>query len=221
MSTFNHNNIPEGNYFPSVFIDISVGEDKIGRMFVELYPDVFPEAVENFISICKGNTERVEYLGGGKTRYRKVIRRFYKGCKFYHKIANNYLMTGDIYKNDGSSGGTIYNDCPIPARYPVEYYSHDRAGLISLVPFVDESGRYYFDSNFMITLDAASANNLLENADCENIVIGRIYDGLQYLTEINKTILPFNGKQYPDYYISDCGYHNINYTKRKHMPILL
>jgi cyclophilin family peptidyl-prolyl cis-trans isomerase len=200
---------------PSVFMDIGLKNNIIGTIYIELFRDIYPAAVENFIGICKGKTFHTDKLGYGKYKYRRVVKRSYENCKFYNKIHDNYLATGDIYNNDGTDGGTIFNDISIPAIYPDEFYPHDRTGLISLIPYVDENtGRYYFDSNFMITLDEGRPENLLNSADEENLVIGKIYSGLNVIETINNSITPFNGSAYPEYYIAKCGL-NVNTTNKR------
>ena len=112
------------------------------------------------------------------------------------------MVSGDIYNNNGSNAGTIYCDKPIPACFGDYYYRHDTKGLVSLVPFKDEAtGKLFYDSTFMVTLDNSKPSNLLCELNCDQIVIGQIYDGLCVLDKMNELIKPYAGRKYPEFII--------------------
>ena len=218
---FDFDNIPDSGNSPLVFFDINYKGKPFGTLHIELFREVFPEAVENFIYLCKGSTYRTESFGFGKYEYQKITRRTYENCKFYDFLHDNYIISGDIYKNDGTDGGTIYNDCPIPAYYHNYYYPHDQKGLISLIPYYDPStGTYYFDSNFMITLDEPRPNNLIADLDKDQIVIGHVYEGLDVLDRMNHIIRPFAGRGFPDFRIANSDLNTTLMSKRRRRPIV-
>src|SRR5581483_4685911 len=102
--------LPDSGNNPIVYMDISLKGTDIGRLYIKLFRDVFPAGVENFARIASGKTYRIIQKGAGQYKYKKEIRRTYEGCRFYKFLYNNYIISGDIYTNDGKNAGTIYND---------------------------------------------------------------------------------------------------------------
>lgn len=195
-------NLPNAGANPVVWMDITLNEEVIGRIFIRLYRDVFPAGVENFYRIASNQTYRIQEKGAGRYRYKKDTLRTFQGNKFFHMKYDNYIVSGDIYHNDGTGAGTIYCDKPIPACFGPCYYPHESKGLVSLVPFTDaENGQTFYDSTFMITLDNARPSNILSELDADQIVIGQIYDGLDIIDRINNLIRPFAGRRYPNFKI--------------------
>lgn len=70
----------------------------MGRVIIELRKDVAPKTVENFRCLCTGE----KGIGtNGKPLH-------YKGTNF-HKVQRLFMVQGgDIVKNDGTSGESIY-----------------------------------------------------------------------------------------------------------------
>ncbi len=192
--------LPDSGKNPIVWMDIVIKGDYLGRICIRLFREVFPAGVENFVHIASGKTIRAEKKGVGKYTYVREVRRTYDGSKFFSFSHNNYIVSGDIYKNNGCSAGTIYADQPIPCTLVGDcYYQHNMKGLVSLVPYKDEAtGELFYDSTFMITLDYAKDSNVLQDLDQDQIVIGQIYEGLSVLDQINKLIFPFAGRKYPE-----------------------
>src|SRR5690606_13736395 len=108
-------NLPNAGANPVVWMDITLNEEVIGRIFIRLYRDVFPAGVENFYRIASKQTYRIQEKGAGRYRYKKDTLRTFQGNKFFHMKYDNYIVSGDIYHNDGTGAGTIYCDKPIPA----------------------------------------------------------------------------------------------------------
>ena len=213
--------IPDSGPNPIVFFDISLKEECLGRLWIRLHREVFPAGVENFVKIASGTTYKTVVERIGDFTYKRDTRRTYEGCKFFSKKYNNYLVSGDIYNNDGTTAGTIYEDEPIPALFGPYFYPHDRKGLISLVPFVDETtGENFYDSTFMITLDRPSSNNVIASLDCDQIVIGEVYCDNCLLDKMNELIKPYAGRRYPDFVISNCGVKNTSNARRRPVPLI-
>lgn len=204
-------NVPNSGNYLTVFMDIKIKGEEIGRIYIGLYRDVFPSGVENFVNIAGGKTCKIIDMGNGAFKYKKCIKRTYEGCKFFNLSHNNYIVTGDIYNNDGSSAGTIYYDQPMIPDFGDRRYLHDSKGLISLVPFKDEiSGDIYYDSTFMITLNDPQIDNIVSELDDDQIVIGKIYSGIEVIDKINQLIRPFAGRKYPNISIGKTGIERRN-----------
>ena len=212
--------LPDSGDNPVVYFDIVLKGETMGRLYIRMFRDVFPAGVENFVRIAMGKTQRIINKGSGQHKYKKVIRRTYEGCKFYNFLHNNYMVSGDIYNNNGTSAGTVYCDKPIPPCFGDYYYPHDTKGLISLVPFKDQvTGQYFYDSTFMITLEDAKASNNVADLNCNQIVIGQIYNGLDIIDKMNQLIKPYAGRKYPEFIISKCNvYQRSSINRRSRMP---
>lgn len=190
--------IPDSGKNPVVNMEICINGEFFGMVRIKLFREVFPAGVENFVKISAGKTYQITKKGANRVSYTKDTRRSYDGCAFYHFSHNNYIVSGDIYNNDGTKAGTIYNDMPIPAILGDFYYPHESKGLVSLIPYHDEaSGNLFYDSTFMITLDNVRPTNVLKDLDADQIVIGQISEGIDLLDRINCMIKPFAGRRYP------------------------
>lgn len=207
---------------PRVFLDLNINNKSLGKLEIELFRDVFPLAVENFVYMCKGTTYRIENKGFPPYLYKKVIQRSYEKSKAYELEYNNYIKMGDIYKNNGTGTSSIYCDQLIPEYISNYCYKHTEAGLISLIPILDEqTGKYYYDSNFLITLNKPNSNNSIADLDTSKyIVIGRVYSGMSLLTDINKLIEPFSGRTYPVFSINKSDDIKKKDNRRRHRPVI-
>jgi len=214
--------LPDSGKNPVVYMDISLAGEVLGRLYIRLFRDVFPAGVENFVKIAAGRTYKIIQKGNGRYKYKKEIKRTYAGCKFFHFSHNNYIISGDIYSNNGKKAGTIYCDEPIPSDFGEFYYPHETKGLISLIPFKDETtGKIFYDSTFMITLDDIKPSNVLKDLDCDQIVIGQIFGGIDVLDKMNQLIRPYAGRKYPEFVISNCDVYRKLNGNRRIRPITL
>lgn len=214
------NSLPDSGKNPIVYMDIHLKNELMGRIHISLFRDVFPAGVENFIGIAAGKTYKVVNKGGSNYTYTKNINRTYEDCKFFRFLHNNYIVSGDIYNNNGTNSGTIYEDNPIPADFGEYYYPHESKGLVSLVPYYDEaSGRLLYDSTFMITLDNIKPTNVLKDLDKDQIVIGKITSGMEVIDKINQLIKPYAGRTYPKFTIGKCDVYRKAKSNARKRPI--
>lgn len=219
---YSFSDLPDSGKNPVVYMDISLKGEVLGRIYIRLFRDVFPAGVENFVKIAGGRTYKVVKKGFGRYKYKKEVRRTFEGCKFFNFLHNNYIISGDIYNNNGSNAGTIYCDNPIPPEFGECYYPHEAKGLISLVPFKDEAtGKIFYDSTFMITLDNIKPSNVLKDLDKDQIVIGQIYSGIDVIDKINKLIKPYAGRKYPDFVVSKCDIYRKMDGNRRRRPLTI
>jgi cyclophilin family peptidyl-prolyl cis-trans isomerase len=190
----------------NIFMDIEINNKYIGTLKIKLYRDLYPLGVENFYRIIQGNTSKNIERNNGRIKYTREIPRSYKKSVFFKTEYNGYIVGGDIYNNNGSSAGTIYDDNPISNILGEEYISHSKKGLVSLISYIDDTTKnVYYDSTFMILLNAIKNDQERQHYDNTQVVIGEIYDGIEILDLINSSIIPFAGRKYPIIKITDCG----------------
>ncbi|KAG5670046.1 hypothetical protein PVAND_000332 [Polypedilum vanderplanki] len=80
---------------PVVFFDISIGNNDIGRIIIELYSHEVPKTAENFRQFCTG-----EYKPQG-------IPIGYKGAYFHRIIKEFMIQSGDFVNNNGTGAGLL------------------------------------------------------------------------------------------------------------------
>jgi hypothetical protein len=81
---------------PKAFFEISMGDQKLGRLVFELASDVVPKTVENFLALCKKNE--------GEQRYS------YYNSKFHLILKDTFVMGGDVVSNDGTGSHSAGSD---------------------------------------------------------------------------------------------------------------
>lgn len=123
---------------PIVFLDISIGGLVAGRIYIELYAHATPLTAENFRCLCTGEKGYVTTRDGEKQLC-------YRGSKFHRIVQEFVLQGGDITKNTGQGGYSIYGRTFHDENFVVK---HTRRGLLSMA----NAGRNTNGSQFFITL---------------------------------------------------------------------
>jgi len=78
---------------------------ELGDILVELWPDLAPITVDNFIGLADGTKEWTDYKSG-----QKVTKPFYDGLSF-HRVIDDFMIQGGCPKNDGTGGpGYAFKD---------------------------------------------------------------------------------------------------------------
>lgn len=197
-----------------VYLDLSLDGRPLGRIYITLWPDSFPEGVENLIGLIRGSTYYRQpvtdepsptSLAPPPVRYESRPRTLV-GSRFHQIVWNEYLLGGDIYQGRGTMAATIWADRPFPPPSTGTQYAHDQPYLVSLVPRRDpETGELSYDSTLMITLSAATEDTLLSSLVEDQVAIGQVTGGAVYLEEINTRSRPLANRRPAEVRITGAG----------------
>ncbi|SPP77348.1 blast:Peptidyl-prolyl cis-trans isomerase D [Drosophila guanche] len=147
---------------PIVFMDIDIGQEDAGRMVIELRKDVVPKTAENFRALCTGECG-IGQLGQPL---------HYKGNRF-HRIKRVFAaQSGDVVKNDGTSGESIYGPVFEDENFQL---THNEEGVVSMANYGTPNTN---NSQFFVTAVGC------ENLNGINVVVGRVLRGLGVVAEM-------------------------------------
>eukprot|EP00750_Incisomonas_marina_P009289 INCI15886.1.p1 GENE.INCI15886.1~~INCI15886.1.p1 ORF type:complete len:355 (-),score=55.44 INCI15886.1:441-1505(-) len=179
---------------PIVFLDVSIGGLAGGRIYIELYAHAAPLTAENFRCLCTGEKGSVTTRDGEKQLC-------YRGSKFHRIVQEFVLQGGDITKNTGQGGYSIYGRTFHDENFVVK---HTRRGLLSMA----NAGRNTNGSQFFITLRD------LKHLDGKHTVFGEVLFGHKIVTKIEDVGRP-NGSGTPtkEVCITNCGQIRSNSTR--------
>jgi len=164
-----------------VFMDVSIGGTKAGRMVFSLYDDVVPKTAENFRRLCIGDKI--------STRSGKPLA--FKGSSFHRVIPGFMAQGGDFTAGNGTGGESIYGE-----KFADENFIKKHAGPGDLS--MANAGTNTNGSQFFICFEKTS---WLDN---KHVVFGKLIEGNEVLKQIEKAGSQ-SGRVSKTVLIEDCG----------------
>ncbi|EFN54775.1 hypothetical protein CHLNCDRAFT_35742 [Chlorella variabilis] len=166
---------------PRVFFDLPAGSTPLGRVVMELRPDVVPRTAENFRALCTGEK--------GIGRSGKPLH--FKGSSFHRVIPQFVCQGGDFTRGNGTGGESIYGSKFNDENFQLK---HTGPGVLSMA----NAGPNTNGSQFFITTVATPW------LDGRHVVFGSVVEGMDVVKKIEGYGSP-NGRPAQPIIVADCG----------------
>jgi cyclophilin family peptidyl-prolyl cis-trans isomerase len=145
-----------------VYFDIQIGEEKMGKIIIQLFDEEVPKTCKNFRTLCCKNI------------LNNSSKPSFVGTKFHRVIPNFMIQGGDITRGDGTGGFSIYGE-----RFDDENFElkHNQPGLLSMA----NAGPNTNNSQFFITTEETP---WLDN---KHVVFGIVLQGFDIVRKIENS----------------------------------
>jgi len=169
-----------------VYFDVTINNEKSGRLLIELFSDKCPKTCYNFKCLCTGEKGRSEQSG---------LKLHYQGSLLHRVVKNGWVQGGDIDIGKGNGGCSIY-DTDGTGQFEDESFAvkFDKRGILAMA----NHGRHTNRSQFFITFQACPW------MEKKYVAFGRVVEGFDVLNALESQET-FNERPKKDCVIESCG----------------
>merc|ERR1712038_1665218 len=164
-----------------VFFDMTIGDENVGRIEMNLRDDVAPKTVENFRALCTG--EKGEGKSGRPLHF--------KGSSFHRVIPEFMCQGGDFTAGNGTGGESIYGMKFADENFKLK---HSQPMMLSMA----NAGPNTNGSQFFITTVVTSW------LDGKHVVFGKVTKGVE-VVKACEAVGSGQGRTSKPVVIADCG----------------
>ncbi|CAH0373007.1 unnamed protein product [Pelagomonas calceolata] len=166
------------------------------RVVFELYGNIAPLAVENFLALCRG--DRGVDKGSG-------VKLHYANCPVHRVVKGFVMQGGDIVKGNGSGGASCFGK-----KFKDETkglrLQHDAPGVLSM----GNSGKNSNSSQFFVTLAP------VPQLDGKHVVFGRVIAGMDVVRAVEAVAGEGDEKPRAPVVVCACGVFEDDTPPRGH-----